>query len=404
MVYLGYYHCMNPGTPWKKIHAIIIARALSMLGSELTVFTLVLKEKDRGPWMIAALLIAGALPLILFAPWAGLLADRFSTKLVVPASTIAQAVLVLSFTKQNNISLILITLFLSNTFGAVAGPAFSALLRQLTARNDMARVMGSAQSWFAFATMFAPALGGLLVGSTGYVWPFLIDASTFLLIATVPLLLHVNREGVCAQGPTNSQAMAGFRYIFSDKLMRALIVLLSVLIFAVGFINVGEVFLITNILHAGVFAYGLVGAGFAIGVILGGVCVSVFKVPETQHPAIIILALGFMSATIFGVSIARNWETVLVLLFFIGIAYSFLQAFITSLFMNAAPSEIQGRIAAGINGVVSTGSILSFAIAGTAFRIFGIRHVLAAGATLSLTTVIVFGPAVIQQGKKVFNK
>ncbi len=53
-------------TQWSKIQAMAIARAFSLLGTELTIFTLVFREKDQGPAAIAALFIVGTLPMIIF--------------------------------------------------------------------------------------------------------------------------------------------------------------------------------------------------------------------------------------------------------------------------------------------------------------------------------------------------
>lgn len=57
-------------TQWGKIQGIALARAFSLLGSGLTMFTLIFREQKAGPAAVALLLIVGTLPVIIFSPWA----------------------------------------------------------------------------------------------------------------------------------------------------------------------------------------------------------------------------------------------------------------------------------------------------------------------------------------------
>jgi len=102
-------------TNWSKIRAIALTRALSFLGSELTIFALILREKDSGATTVSLILILGALPLILFAPWAGKIADKYSTRAVVLTASLIQALLIFSLTMDGPKWLTFVALFLSNS-------------------------------------------------------------------------------------------------------------------------------------------------------------------------------------------------------------------------------------------------------------------------------------------------
>jgi len=236
----------DPRTNWGKIRAISFARAFSFLGSQLTIFALILREKDSGASTVSILLILGMLPLILFAPWAGLIADRYSTRQVVQTSSLAQAVLIFSLTIDSPHWAVFATLFLANTFGSVANPAWGALVPTLCTKDDLPRAFGFSQSMFAMAGLFAPALAGLLVSTSGFYWPFVIDAITFLFIALMPVVLRVNRHGAAEVSGQKSGAMEGIHFLFREPLLRALLILLTIFILALGVVNVGEVFLVTE--------------------------------------------------------------------------------------------------------------------------------------------------------------
>lgn len=388
-------------TNWRKIRAISFARAFSFLGSELTVFALILREKDSGASTVSILLILGMMPLILFAPWAGLIADKFSTKQVVQTSSLIQAVLVFSLTIDGPHWLVFATLFLANTCGSTVNPSWGALVPTLCTREDLPRALGFSQSIFALAGLFAPALAGLLVSTSGFYWPFVIDAITFLFIATMPVVLRVNRPRTVEVNGQKSGAMEGINYLFREPLLRALLILLTIFILALGAVNVGEVFLVTEELGASYFIYGLVGTAFALGALLGSTGSASAKIPETRHVHIVILGLILLSVAVLGIASAWHWGVVLAFSLLAGIGNSIINAYAVGIFINRSEQAIQGRILAGVSGVINAGSIVAMSIAGVTIGVFGVREVLFAGGLLSIAVLAILAPSVLRHAPRV---
>jgi MFS family permease len=388
-------------TQWRKVQAIGIARAMSLLGSELTVIALVLREKDAGPSVVATLFILGTLPLILFAPWAGLIADRFATRRVIPVAAVCQALLILSLVRETSIWVLFVTVFFASSFGSVVPPTWGALVPTLTTKEDLARVMAFNQSVFAMAGLAAPAVAGFLVATTGYVWPFIIDAITFMFIATVPFLLRVNRPGHKPEVGQKMSAFDGIRFIYSDGLLRSITILLATFILAAGVINVGIVFLLLDELGASAFIYGLNGSAFAAGALAGGVIASIVKVPRLKHPDMVVFSLCLMAVASMGIAFAWHWGVVLACALVAGFGNSGLQAFASGIIIGRSPDELRGRVMAGIGAVINVGSVGALGIGGVAIGIFGLREVLVTGAVVGVIALIVFGPGVIRQGHRV---
>lgn len=388
-------------TNWRKVRAISFARAFSFLGSELTVFALILREKDAGASTVSALLILGMLPLILFAPWAGLIADKYSTRQVVQTFSLVQAALIFSLTIEGPRWVVFATLFLANTCGSVVSPSWGALLPTLCTKDDLPRALGFSQSIFALAGLVAPALAGLLVSTSGFYWPFVIDAITFVFIATMPFVLKINRPGIVEIDGRKSGAMEGINYLFRDPLLRALLILLTIFILALGVVNVGEVFLVTEELGASYFVYGLVGTSFALGALIGSMGSAAAKIPETRHVHVVILGLALLSIAVLGIALAWHWGVVLAFSLLAGIGNSTINAYAVGIFINRSDRAIQGRILAGVSGVINVGLITAMGLAGVTIGIFGVREVLCAGGLLSIVVLAVLTPSVLRQGPRV---
>ncbi len=145
-------------TQWGKARAVAGFRAFSMLGSEISVFALILRERGHGATFVSVLLASGTVSMVVMVPIAGWLADRYSTKAIIPITSFLQASLIISLIYQHNMISLAVTLFVSSSCGAIENPTFMALLPNLVSNEDFSKQNG----------IFADALrhGGTLRASS----------------------------------------------------------------------------------------------------------------------------------------------------------------------------------------------------------------------------------------------
>jgi len=267
----------------------------------------------------------------------------------------------------------------------------------LVKSDDLAKQSGFAQSLYALAGFIAPALGGILISQTGYRTPFIIDACTFSVLALAPSVLHVNRRSEASAGGEKIKATEGLRYIFSSGYLRALAILLCAFLFAAGTVSVGNLFLLTKILHASVFIFGLSGAASAVGMVTGGIVLMKVNIPLEKQSRAIALVLILMAGFIIGLSFAEHWSVVLVVDFFFGILTSILTGLVGSIFIRRSPSEMRGRIGAALNGFINTGMIASLLLSGPLLDLLGTRKLLFLAGSLAIVLVVILSPATFKQ-------
>jgi MFS family permease len=346
-------------------------------------------------------LLAFGVPIIFMSPISGLIADRFSSRQVILPALAIMGLSSASLATSLPLWWTPIALFITATAGAVVGPAMQAVEVTITAPGDLPRVTGLMQSMASLGTLFAPALGGILVSTTGYFWPFVIDALSFWLLAVVFFAINVNRPSVKHETGEKLSAMAGIKFVFSDRLIRALVVLVGVLIIALGGFNVGEVFLVKDELHADNYIYGIVAALFAAGSILGSLLTAAIKLPTKHHALASIVGIVIIILTMAGLSIAPHWWVAMVLSFITGVGNSILNAYAISIIMTRSPAHALGRVNAAIGAIISSGSIIGIVISGIAIANFGVRPVLFVGAVLSAIVMVIFAPEVLRAGRAV---
>jgi DHA3 family macrolide efflux protein-like MFS transporter len=387
-------------TQWSKIQAMAIARAFSLLGTELTIFTLVFREKDQGAAAVAALFIVGTLPMILFAPWAGTVADRFSTKTVIPIASVIGGAAIFAQTQELSTWLILTLLFIANTCASVVGPTWGKLTPTLAKKEDIGRAMGTIQSYFSIAGLFGPALAGFLVAKTGFVVTFLMDGFFTTLIALVPFILNLNHKPQPLEPDEKTSVAAGFKFMMDNALLRSLVILVFGMVLCMSVVNVGDVFLLTETMGADSFIYGLVGTGFALGTLLFSAFTGSRKVlPRTE---LIILGFGMaiLSLSGFGVGVAPNYWFIMVIWFIAGMGNATINSYGVGMMIKVTPHEVQGRVFAAFGAIVSVASIGSMSVAGYLIGAFGVREVFVIAGALAFVAFAILFPTVYREQMK----
>lgn len=390
-------------TQWSKIQAMAIARAFSLLGTELTIFTLVFREKDQGPAAIAALFIVGTLPMILFAPWAGTIADRFSTRAVIPIASVIGGGAIFAQTQQLPNYLILTLLFIANTCASVVGPTWGKLTPTLAKKEDISRAMGTIQSYFSIAGLLGPGLAGYLVSQTGFVVTFMIDGFLTTFIALVPFLINVNHKPKPLEPGEKTSIGGGFKFMMDNSLLRSLVILVFGMVLCISVVNVGDVFLLTDIMGASPFIYGLVGTGFAAGTLIFSAFTGSRKVSPRTELVILGFGMAILSLSGFGVGVAPNYWFIMVIWFIAGMGNATINSYGVGMMIKVTPHEVQGRVFAAFGAIVAVASIGSMSVAGLMIDAFGVREVFVIAGALAFVAFAVLFPTVYREQMKLIK-
>lgn len=388
-------------TPWVKIQILSAAAGLSYMGSSLTTFAVILRDKDAvGPTGVSIILLSMLLPNVLMAPIAGQVADRFDSRRAIPLSLLAMSISALSIALIPEAWWAPFALFITATFGTIVGAASAATIGFVSRPDDMARVTGIQQTFVSLGSLAGPAAGGLLVGTTGFFWPFVIDAASFVILAAVFLALGLNRPAANHAAGDKPGALDGFRFLFSEPLLRIIMIILMVVVFSLGVISVGEVFLVVDELGASAIVYGLIGALFAGGSLVSAIILQAIKLRPNQQNIGLLVSLVTTVTAFTVLSQAQSIPLAAVLYFLAGAGNAGINIFAIGQVQRLAKEEVRGRIMAAVQGSVTAFNLASLGLGGILIGIFGVREVFLAGGILGLTTLLVLGPVLIRTSMK----
>lgn len=320
----------NPvGTGYRRLWS---ATVVSRLGDALRTPALALLAASltRDPRAVAAVVVAGQLPPLLFGLVGGVYADRWDRRLAMALLDAGRAILVAGLAAlvaagQADIPALAAAAFLLATLGTFFDASAFALLPDLVDPDRLATANGRLQAGAAVAGGFVgtPA-AGVLFGISAAL-PFAVDAVSFavaaLLVLALPASAAVPRTVLtrAARPSARREALDGLRWIHRDPGMRLVVTLTAasnlaisalisvVVLYALDVLDVGETgygfFMSTAVL--GSLAGGLAAGRVAtrLGTRLGGLCwilagqtLALAALAGSRHPVPAALALAVFSA------------------------------------------------------------------------------------------------------------
>ena len=307
---------------------------------------------------MGTILVAGTVPLLLFTLFGGVAVDRFPRIRLMLISDTGRffLLIVMGFLAYYDLLAVWHLYIFAVFFGTVSaffGPAFRAVLPELTPQEDLP----SANSLFSLSTELSgiagPALGALLIATIGTPVAFMLDGLTFLAstFCLIPLLKFdhqpVNEEESDNSKPAKNilaDLREGLKTVTDTPWLWVTILIagLSNISYA-GAMDVGLPFLIDEHLEAGVGVLGSFYSISSIGAVVGAIWLG--RYDRFRHRGvrlfgwwapigICVMLLGFP----IGVT------GTLIVAFIIGLLNAHLGLVWTNMLQECVPRELLGRV------------------------------------------------------------
>jgi len=385
---------------WKPRFFIIwTGQAFSLIGSSLTQFVLIwwITQTTGSPKALAITSIAGLLPVAIFSPLGGAVADRFSRRLVMmvtDAITAGCVLIIISLFASGQIEVwhIYVLVFIRATMQAFQHPAITSSTVNLVPGSWLNRVAGMNQVMQGIMTIAAAPLGALILAFLPVQQAMLIDVFTAILGITPLFFFRIpqpERNDTGEQPSILADVRQGGVYIRQN---RGFLVLLMVNALAVLTLFPSlslSPLLVTKHFHGEITDVALIEGISGVGVILGGVLAGVWSL---SHRKIIssIIFFSLSSATVALTAVpSRDFFVIAIVTWFIsGLTYSMGNAPMIAVMQSVIPNELQGRVFSLFNMTVGLAGPIGLAIAGPIAESIGVRPVFIWSGALSMVATL----------------
>ena len=274
---------------WKRnITFFIAGQMISFVGSLLVqyaIFWYINLETESGTILTIAI-IASFIPLLIFSPIAGVLADKMNRKLliVIADGTIALVTLVtaLLFSLGNIEIWMLIAVTAVRGIGqAIHGPAIGAAIPLMVPQDKLMRVQGIQTGIQSAFNVLGPIVAAILISWFSIGFLFYIDTVTavigvltLLLFVTIPK--HVN-EGKPKTTNGVQDFVAGLQYVKTHQFLIPFFIYLFfvlILVSPVAFLSPLQVVRSFESFGDEVFRLTMVEVSFSLGMTIGALIVA----------------------------------------------------------------------------------------------------------------------------------
>lgn len=351
------------------------------------------------PALVAGVAFAVRLPWLLFALLAGVLADRFDRRVMMIWANLFRfltllLVVVIGAVDGMTLSILFVIAFILGVAETLADTAGSSILPAIVGTDGLERANARLVGVTTVTNEFiGPPLGGALIAAS--VALAFATSSTLYLFAAAAVFLIRGSYKVQQQSTGKSRILteiaAGLRYVWNDRLLRALVII-------VGVMNLGwSAWLSIMVLYVvepgpgglSEFAYGLMLTSIGIGGLAGSVVAVPFVMRYGRRWAIAADILGTFTMLAIP-AITANALAIGAAAIIGGVGGAMWSIVVSSIRQQVVPDEMLGKTG-GVFRLFGYGALpLGSAFAGIVAESFGIPAVFALCAGLTLLLLIPF--------------
>lgn len=291
----------------------------------------------------------GQVPLLVLAPFGGLVADRIESKrLLLTTQTISMllsAVLgTLTLLHLVHLWHVVLAAFLLGTVNAFDNPGRQVFVAEAVPAPDLMNGIALNSSMVNSARILGPSVAGVLVSFLGEGWCFILNAVSYL--AVIAALAMMSRRPKTHHPGTASplaQLKEGFAFAGSCLPIRRLLGILGLLSLMGTTYSVLMPIFADRILHGGPKALGLLMGTSGVGALAGAVSLAVRKHPKGLSSWVAGSSLLF-GGSLLAFCFSRSLALSALLLVPVGYGFMVLMASTNTLLQMMVPDAFRGRV------------------------------------------------------------
>lgn len=215
------------------------------------------------------------MPMMLFSPLGGALADRYERRqvLIVTQVGLAALAVVMWLAWAGGIRSPMFLIVVSGAGGIVSGlnmPSWQAFVPSLVPRSDLTSAITLNSLQFNAARAIGPAVAGVTLASYGPSWSFAVNAISygFVILALLVVKAGSTPDGARDEAPVRTQFLSAVAYIRTQPGIGASVVIAVIIGFLGNPITQMTVVFAEDVFHVGAVGFGILSAAAGVGALL----------------------------------------------------------------------------------------------------------------------------------------
>ncbi|MGA2982663.1 MAG: MFS transporter [Terriglobia bacterium] len=292
---------------------------------------------------------SGQIPVLLFAPLGGLLADRYSRRHTVIATQTASMLLAfilagLTLLEHIRVWEIMLVASLLGVVNAFDIPARQAFIVDMVVPDDLINAIALNSAMFNGARILGPAIAGITVAAIGEGWCFFSNGVSYIAVIIGLLMMTVTpRERSRRIVSGLESVLEGFRFVWHTGPIRALLLLLGLVsLTGMPYAVLMPIFA-DKILHSDARGLGLLMGSTGVGALAATLVMAARREVHGLGRWILYASTGF-GASLILFSFSRSLLLSVALLLPAGFCMLIQMASSNTLIQTMVPDALRGRV------------------------------------------------------------
>jgi MFS family permease len=245
---------------------------------------------------------------------------------------------------------------LGATVGSFDLPARQALVPSLVPREDLANALSLNTAMMQAASIAGPAIGGILIGTLGLTWVYLLNAISFAFVIGALLMMRGVPEDM---GPVTREAVSwrsaaeGLRFVFSSPIIRSTMLLDFFATFFSSAVALLPIFA-QDILFVGPQGYGWLYAAPAAGAVLMSAAMILLADRIRRRGPVLLWAVAIYGLATVGFGLSSSFWLTFSCLALTGVADTVSMVIRSVVRQLETPDRLRGRMT-GVNMIFFMG-------------------------------------------------
>lgn len=291
------------------------------------------------------------LPMLLFGPVGGVVADRFPKRRILLVTQASYTVPALALFAMTHFGLaqywmVLLAAVAVGTINIFDVPTRQSFVIEMVGREDLMNAIALNSSVFNAAAVIGPSVAGVVIAFVGIEVCFLVNAISFL--AAIGALLLMRNLPTLVRERTGASIWENIRegaaYARHDPLVGTMLVMVAVFsLFAMNRLTLIPLFA-DRVLHVGATGFGLLMASLGLGALTGAMLLATSPGIATGRRQFFVGAAW--AGLLVACSISRQPVLSAVLLYGAGFCQMFFIAAANTRIQTVTPDHLRGRVMA----------------------------------------------------------
>jgi MFS family permease len=347
-------------------------------------------------FLLGVVNFTGQVPTLLFAPFAGVIADNYERhRLLVATQVLAmvQAAVIAALVLMDVIvvwHLMLLSVFLGIVNAFDTPIRQSLVVEMIEKREDLGNAIALNSSMVNAARLVGPSIAGILIATVGEGMCFLLNALSYVAVIAALTAMTMVRKSIRPKHLHIWQAWReGLRYALDSLPIRSVLLLLAVVSFmGMPYATLLPIFA-QEILHGGPQTLGFLMAAAGVGALTGAVFLASRRALVGLE-SVLVGAAAVFGMGLIGFSLSRVLWVSLVLMVVSGFGMMVHMAVGNTLIQTLVDDDKRGRVMSihsmALRGTVPLGSFLAGSIA----SYIGVPATLLFGGTCCVVGALLF--------------